>query len=322
MDIIYTDATFADEGVLTGCIADFETSEKATDNTFEIETSLSNHKVALGGYVYIDGTEYGGRVDAVNIDTGRATVRYKGRTWLGILSSKIVSPDSGSNYLTVSGDANTLLGTLIARCGLDNIFAANPESADITVNYQVPRYVDLFTAIFGMLKEYGAKLSVSYGNGSVILGAVPIAEYTDGEELSNDAFDFEIETNSAAANHVIALGSGTLSSRTVVHRYVQSDGTIGSTQYYEDADEVAIVLDMPNAESTDELTAKADEALAKAAIEDSLKITANNITADVGDLFAAHDHVSGLTVEQYVTDKITVIDGDSVKISYKMGGAK
>lgn len=322
MDIVYMTSSFIDEGVLADCIADFESSTNAESNSFEIETALSNHKVPLGGYVYIDGTEFGGKVDAINIDTARSVVKYKGRTWLGMLSSKIVQPDNGSAYLTVSGDANSIIGQLLTRCELDDVLAASDVLSGITVeSYQIPRYINLFEALRGMLQAYSGKLNVRCSGSSIVIGASPIAEYTDAEELTDDAFDFEIETNKGAANHVVALGSGTLTSRMVVHRYVQSDGTIGGTQYYIGADEIMIVLDEPNAESTADLTAKADEALSKAAIDASLKVTANNINADVGDLFAAYDKVSGITVQQYVVDKITVIEGEKIKTTYKMGGA-
>ena len=114
-------------------------------------------------------TEYGGRDDdGVCVDTGKETVTYSGRTWQGILSKKIVCPDDGQDYLVLSGDANEVLGFLIQRIGVGDLFETPSEKAGITItSYQMDRYIDAYTGMRKMLKCAGAKLVMYYREGKV-----------------------------------------------------------------------------------------------------------------------------------------------------------
>ena len=113
MDLIYANSSREDIGVIPDY--DFDLAFGSDENDFELTVSRNDHCCEAGYYIYIEGTEYGGIVDAITSDTAAEDVTYSGRTWHGILNSKILCPDNGENYLTVSGDANTILGTLLPR---------------------------------------------------------------------------------------------------------------------------------------------------------------------------------------------------------------
>ena len=116
MDLIYMNSSMQDIGVIKAY--NFDLAFGSDENNFELKVGVNDHCCEAGYYVYIEGTEYGGIIDAVASDTAAEEVTYTGRTWHGILNSKVLCPDSGQDYLTLNGNANTVLGTLISRMGL------------------------------------------------------------------------------------------------------------------------------------------------------------------------------------------------------------
>lgn len=130
------------------------------ENDFTLE--LSGIDVGEDCLVMVDGTEIGGIVDRTAGDTATGTLTCSGRTWHGILASKILTPDQGMDYLTVGGDAADVLRRLIARIGLTDLFGVASETRGITIaNWRFNRYVDAYTGIRSMLRASGAKLAVT-----------------------------------------------------------------------------------------------------------------------------------------------------------------
>ena len=152
MDLIFTDATRADKGVLSAYA--FDLSFGASENDFEITLGASEATLEFGSFVYMEGTEYGGAVDCIKTSTNGETITYTGRTWHGILNSKVIQPDSGQDYLVVSGDANEILSDLIARLGLSGLFVAAEGSSGVNVSqYKFDRYCKGYDGIAKMLSN-------------------------------------------------------------------------------------------------------------------------------------------------------------------------
>ena len=119
------------------------------ENDFELTVP---RLIDSGAYVYLDGSECGGIVDAMEdqLTSGVSTITYSGRTWHGVLADKILEPDKGKDYLTVSGSASSVIGSLISRVRLDTVFGAvaPPDGDDPTIKtYQFDRYVDAYTGL-------------------------------------------------------------------------------------------------------------------------------------------------------------------------------
>lgn len=95
---------------------------------------------AAGSLIMMDGTEYGGMVTVRNTDGS-----VEGPTWHGMLSRRILQPDAGKDYLTVSGNTATILNTLFKRIGLDSLFTADASTVTIG-GWQFDRYTDAYTA--------------------------------------------------------------------------------------------------------------------------------------------------------------------------------
>ena len=64
----------------------------ADENDFEVKIQADSHCCKDGYFLYMEGTEYGGVVDSITSNTADNEVVYSGRTWQGILGSKVIMP--------------------------------------------------------------------------------------------------------------------------------------------------------------------------------------------------------------------------------------
>lgn len=90
MDLIFTNKNHEDMGVLQDF--DLDLAFGADENDFECSVPAASHCCEAGSLLYMEGTEYGGIVDTIESDTEAKEVKYKGRTWHGILGSKVIEP--------------------------------------------------------------------------------------------------------------------------------------------------------------------------------------------------------------------------------------
>lgn len=314
MDLIYANSSREDIGVIPDY--DFDLAFGSDENDFELTVSRNDHCCEAGYYIYIEGTEYGGIVDAITSDTAAEDVTYSGRTWHGILNSKILCPDAGESYFTVSGDANTILGTLLSRMGLAALFSASSAPSGINVSgYQFARYVSGYDGIRQMLKSVSAKLRVAYSGGSAVLSAAPIVDYTQ-DGLDSDQLALKVKKTANKVNHLICLGSGELANRTVIHLYADASGNISQTQTFTGTAEYTAVYDYSNAEDTAELIKGGTERLKELLQQDDLTVDVNEVDDpyDVGDIVGASDDVTGVTIAVPITKKIIRVQNGIVSV--------
>lgn len=316
MDLIYADKTHTDIGILKDYV--FDLAYGADENDFELSVSTKNHVCDDDYLIYIEGTEYGGIIDSIEVDTASNIIKYKGRTYHGLLEKKVIQPNSGSAYFIVSGDANTIIGQIIIWVGLGNLFKAETSKSVTISNYQF-RYDKAYTGIRKMLSDVGYKLKFEYKDGFVWLSAVPIIEYGDDEQIDSDKINFQIQKTYNMVNHLICLGSGTLANRTVIHLYLNNLGQIVNTQYYTGIDEISEIYDYPNAESTDELRKQGIEKLLG---QDSNNVELNlsdDFDFDIGDKITVTEHITNIEVTRVITKKIVTINNDILRVNYKVG---
>lgn len=318
MDLIYMNSSMQDIGVIKAY--NFDLAFGSAENNFELKVGVDDHCCEAGYYVYIEGTEYGGIIDAIASDTAAEEVTYTGRTWHGILNSKVLCPDSGQDYLTLSGNANTVLGTLISRMGLTTIFAASSDASALTVsNYKMARYITGYDGIIKMLKSVSGKLVMSYNGAKVILSAVPIVDYTDDGVFDSDILSFAVKKTSKKVNHLICLGKGELKNRTVVHLYADTSGSISQTQTQTGLDEYTAVYDNSSAESIQKLLESGSERLAELQKQDDLSVSLNEgeDVFDVGDIVGTIDNVTGISISVPISKKIISIQNDYLSAAYE-----
>ncbi len=320
MDLIYTDETGRDIGVLLDC--EFDLAYGADENNFTCTVALEDHCCSYGYFLHMEGTEYGGVIDALKVDTAAGNVTYSGRTWHGILEGKILCPDAGQDYLVLNGEANGVLGQLIARLGLSEQFEASKiHSGTQIVNYKMGRYIGAYTGIKKMLAAAGAKLILRYEKQRVNISAVPLTDYSQDEEWDSSQLDFVIEKKRRPVNHIICLGKGELSDRQVIHLYGDAEGNPTATQTFFGVDEVTEVLDAANAESADELLESGKERLIEGYTgADSLEVNFQNEESyDIGDIVGAREEITGTYVSREIVKKIVTINKNGINIECQVG---
>lgn len=320
MDLIYTNPDREDLGVLQNY--DMDLAFGADENNFECTIRADAHCCAAGSLLYMEGTEYGGIVDGIQSNSETQEVIYSGRTWHGILNSKVIEPDSGAAYLKLTGEANAVIGSLIARMGVSGLFEASSEASGLNIkSYQMNRYIGGFDGIGKMLASVGARLQMAFKGNKVILSAVKRYDFAQDEEFDSDQIDFDIKRRFKTVNHLICLGSGELENRTVIHLYADKDGNISQTQTQFGMDEFTEVYDYSSVESDEELLSGGKEKLQSLWEPAELSVDFDD-TSDkyaVGDIVGAYDNITGISVSAAITKKIVTIKNGQITISYKVG---
>lgn len=256
MDLIHYDNNMIEKHFMAHFFCDFEIQENEM-STFELSQSIERYgEINSGDYIGIENTEYGGKILYVRINTKENKVYYNGRTWRGLLTSKILCPDAGKNYLTFAQMPITIMiSNLIKRCGLDSIFKVGSVPSQL-FSFQFKRYCTLYDGLKDLLNELGCTIQLVFENGMVSINAV--AKNNQNELSSYDA-EVDVIDNTAGVNHLICLGQGELAARTVYHLYKQFDGSIDTTQRYFGAEEIVEKYDNSNCETLADLIAAGKE---------------------------------------------------------------
>lgn len=318
MDLIFTNAKREDVGVIS--THSFDLSYGATENDFELTLGTNESTIETDAFVFIEGTEYGGMVGGVKASTYGETITYKGRTWHGILNGKVIEPDTGENYLIVSGDANEVLSFLIARLGLSGLFVADENTSGVNISsYKFNRYCKGYDGISDMLADNGAKLKIAWKDRAVHLSAEPIADYT-AYPVDGDIASLTVEQNKDKVNHLICLGKGDLAEREVIHLYIDQFGKIGDVQYYTGLEEIVETYENTNSE---DLRSDGVKKFGELRNSDKAEISLfemEGIEYDIGDKIGATEYKSGVKVTATVTQKIVKINNGVVSTEYKTSG--
>lgn len=320
MDLIHTNKNREDVGVLKDYT--FDLAFGSDENDFELTLDITNQCCESDCLVYIENTEYGGIIDKLNVVTRDDRLVYKGRTWHGILASKVITPNDGEAYFTVSGDANEVIGSLLEGIGLTDLFEAPKEQSGLTINgYSFERYIDAYSGIRKMLATVSGKLKLSFKVGKVVVAACPIVDYSKDEQFDSDQVEMDIEKAYNTVNHLICLGKGELTERQVIHLYMDSNGNISETQTFTGLQEITRVFDYPNAESLDDLKTKGTEKFKEYASEGKVQMdfTAEESMYDIGDIVGTKEITTGIFATEKINKKIVTITQGLVNIQYKVG---
>lgn len=269
MELIYTDANKKDIGVIHA--SSFDLAFGVDENDFEIEILKRNHCCVPGSVIYIEGEEYGGIVDNLELSSSSDMLKYIGRTFHGILNSKVIQPSKNCDYLMLYGDANQVLAELIELLDLSELFEAETVMSGIQITaYEMDRYIKGYDGIRKMLNSVSAKLKMKWQGRHIKLWAEPLIDYSVNEEfLLSAVTDMSIKKMCNPINHIIGLGSGDLAERKIIHvftdenggimPYSQIDNPIKDSDYILDkrnqqlfaVDEICDIYDLSNAETVE-----------------------------------------------------------------------
>ena len=310
--------------------ADIDIAVGTDENDYEIKIRRDrwDERYSYGNIFYIKNTEFGGIIGRKKANTAEDTISLYGRTWRGMLDKKIIRPPSGQDYRKVSGELNTVLNTLVTE-QFNDYFVVSQEDTGVNVtNYQFDRYCTLLAGIVKMLKSVGYKLHIEYIQqergqpGYVELSAVPVVDYSERIELSQDSrLNFVFDETRNGVNHLICLGKGELQDRQVIDLYVQADGSIGSEPYYTGVQEIAATYEDTSSE-TDELEEKGREKLQKLinSTSFSMDVEALNMDVAIGDIIGGRDYLTGLYAKKPITKKIYKVEDGKTSLEYGIEG--
>lgn len=317
MDLIYTDKNRTDIGVLFDY--SFDLAYGTDENNFELTLPITNNVCQEDYFIYIEGTEYGGIIDSVEVNTSNKTVKYKGRTFHGILDKKILQPNANQDYLILSGDLNAIIRTIITRVNLGSIFHVSTATTKTISSYQFKRYTSAYKGIKALLSDNDYKLHISYEDGYAVLSAIPITVYNDDMGLDSDRMNFQIQKTYNPINHLICLGQGSLKDRQVVHLYLDRNGNVTTSQVFTGFEEITEVYDYANVESVEELEKEGKKKLLEQDTTSIELALGDGYSFDIGDKITVTDIVTGIEVTRYITKKIVTIKKNVLTINYSVG---
>ncbi|WP_368110932.1 hypothetical protein [Bifidobacterium adolescentis] len=318
VDLICADENGVPFHAVSDCL--FDCAWGSGENDFEL-TLYDGTVLPDRGLVYVDGTEVGGIVDHMKdeLSDGVSVVTYSGRSWHGMLAGKVLQPDSGQDYLKVSGPVNQVLSNLLVRIGLSDVFKVRADSTKTIPTFQFDRYCTAYDGIRRMLAANDLKLMFQEVDGTIWMYAQPIVAHDD--TVDSDLVDFSITKDYRRTNHMIGLGKGDLRNRLVVHYYADDSGKVSNTRTFGGRDEIAAVYDYSSAEK-DELDKQTKKQLQDLQGAGAVDVTVHDgLSLDVGDRVAGCDHVTGLTVTAVVLKKIVKLSGGLLSVSYEVGDA-
>ena len=311
MDLIVTDTNGTPSGSYASWTLDL--AYGSGENDFDLQCPA---RLKPGCRWWVDGTGWGGIVDDVktSVTGGEGELTYHGRDWHGLLASKILEPDKGKDYLTVSGTIGTLLRTVISRIGLQDIITVT-EGASKNANWRFDRYCDAWSGLSKMLRASGLRLRITAAQNGVTVDAPPIT--AAGDLIDSDLIDFDATLASHPINHLICLGKGELKDRIVVHWYADQQGTLSHTQTLKGADERASVYELSNADDA-ELETKGKTKLQELRDTGSIDVdVTGGIDLDVGDTVTGRDNTTGIRVTAEITKKIIKVKDGIPTVTYE-----
>lgn len=302
--------------------------ELGDTNDFEFDTSLNlwdKKKSDYGYMIYIPDTEYGGIIGDMQTITKQNTIKMTGDTWRGLLAKKIIEPPSGKDYLTVSGELNNILRSLIDG-RFDGLFLVPQVDTGVSVqNFQFDRYCTLLSGIEELLTSVGHRLDIRHKRGEpgrpgwVELQAVP-AKVLKREYNQDNRIHFTARDYRRGINHLICAGTGEGTDRTVLHLYVQQDGSIGEKQYYKGVYERTALYSYTSQSDIEQLRKDGTKRLQDLANYKEFEMQIENADLEIGDIVSGRDYTTGILVQKPVVRKILTIGDGQMRVEYKLKG--
>ena len=298
------------------------TTEDAT-NDFELNSNVLFSSQTAG--FYLPGTEIGGVIEHSKEITDEDVATLRGYSWRGLMSKKTIMPPAGSDYKIVSGEANTVIASMLSGVLGDFFTVSTADSGCTITNYQFPLYINMLDGLEGMLEAYDYRLKITAQKVAsnqpiqILVEAVK-AQLIKGTFNEDNGIPMSFETNNMGINHLICGGSGELQNRMIRHLYIDSNGNVSTTQYYYGFDEREEFFDYPNAESEDDLIDNGTKRLLEVASYKKLTMKApEDYELEIGDLVQGV-FPDGTIIRSPIVQKIYKIDNGMITKEYKIKG--
>ena len=316
MDIILADGGVVEQGVIyTDYSLDFDTTDTMD---YKLTTTRAIYdKLSTATYLYMPGTEYGGIIDSITHNTSDDSIIASGRSFRGLLNSKIIAPDSGQDYKVVSGNLAEILDSILAENNLDYLYMIDPALTWITLsNYQIARYCSVLYLLNALESKTGLNLYLAWSakyHKVVITYRQPI-DWTS-KSLYVQA-DITTTKTSHKVNHLICLGSGELKDRMRVDLYADTQGRISTIQSIVGADEYTQVYDYSNAKDVDDLTASGTEKFKELIADTPLEVEVKDGAYAVGDIVGGYDDLMQIKTKATISNVVVNVENGVISYTF------
>jgi hypothetical protein len=315
VELTYTDASFHDVGVLVPSSGDFAWGTDENDFSIDVYgTDLPER----GGLLYAEGSDVGGVVRGFESETDNELFSIVGDTWTGVLERHVIGPPSGSDYLTISGEARDCVAQVVALTGLTSLYVVDEHRTGISFTHtftgsrdeaesDAGRYMGAWSAIWQMMLDHGLSVSFAWDGAAkkvrMVVGRR--ADRTSDEEQQAGVSKLGI-TRKDVTNHLVCLGQGNLRNRTRVDLYIDAKGNVSKTQTFRGLDELADVYDDSAAEDAAKLEEDGRKKFAEI-WKDHEQITdtaSKGLQLNLGDLVGGTDERSGISATAIISKRV------------------
>lgn len=323
MNVAYTNDSLSAVGFIS--FVGFDTSIGDSGNQVQLKLHSSQKtELAKGSLIWSPGTEYGGIIQDIQskLETdGQRYVYYSGPSWSGRLSQRIVCPPSGKDHYTLEGEANEALNTFMEYLGLDYLFQAPEDNSGITLDTDLERFADGYSALRKAASENDCRLSMAYDNAAKKVTIQFVPRETHGNYTSDNS-PISVTVGSPV-NHLVCAGTGELQNRAVVHLYIDKDGNVSQTQYYKGADEISTLYENTSADK-DKLTEEGTKKLLEYQEVNQVEISVEDGSEDLyplDDVIVGFDPVTGIKASSTIAKKVVSVDAQGFE-SYRYEAAE
>lgn len=303
MNLVVTDASYRNRAFIKRFKIDMAFGSDENDFLLTVPCST---KIPLGSLVYMPGTEFGGivREPYVLREGGMTYRQYHGQTWHGIMAERVLYPDNGVDYLTVSGDSATVIQTLINRVGLGELFEAAPS-----IGLNIPSYrfdhdsTYLYGGLMKMLETVGHILYISRTTtGKTKLGSIPTPKHIDDSRTSKMGMTAK---KFHPINHLVCLGKGELRNRIKVDLYADKNGKVSQKQSIFGIDVREEIYDLSQAERDNLIESGTKYLQDKQTLNEAKIDIPEGIDYRIGSIVERKEAKAGVSISAKV-DKIVV----------------
>lgn len=243
-DVYYTDHDRVDKGILDTYKVQLDCAD---EKNFTIVSPSS--AIPLGGFWYIQDTEYGGIVDGYESDSEEHTVTYNGRSFRGILASKIIEANNSIGVVYFDGTMQDVVNEMLEMCDLE-LFAECDEALineyfEDDVSVAITNGTTLYDAIIqaGLSCRTPITVQIEFRKDKKMhILPVGIQDYTEvmtASDVGDLGFTLQIDNN--VVNHLITdVVNDEDNTRKTIHFFTDIDGVIQpfrtGTEPFEDSD--------------------------------------------------------------------------------------
>ena len=236
MDLIYSnfkDNKIEDIGIIHSY--ELDVAYGSEENDYELTIPQGKYEIYPNSILYLDGTEYGGIVDSISINSQEQSVTYSGRTFQGILNSFILYPSKNENVLSYAGDIELIINQLLERLNITELFdidiQANEEDRECqNVSDQDSEgnlYMGLYDYIVKLTYQNGMKPKILVQDGKITISIYSNVDYSDDDYFVLASAPYVATKSYNKTNHYHCRALDEETSKTYdIDVYLDEDGNV------------------------------------------------------------------------------------------------